>query len=83
MSNSPDLAQYRIVQEKINLLSIEIIPAKEFHLSTIDFIKKELKKLVGTDMKINISLVNEIKISPAQKRRQLISKLSENREENI
>jgi phenylacetate-CoA ligase len=83
MSNSPDLAQYRIVQEKINLLSIEIVPTKEFQLSSINFIKKELKKLVGPDMKISISLVNENKISPVQKRRQLISKLSENREENI
>ncbi len=77
MLHTPDIAQFSIVQETINLLNIEIMPKKEFDKSLCTTIKNEIRKLIGPAMKIDISIVKKIKADPAFKRRQVTSKISE------
>jgi phenylacetate-CoA ligase len=79
MLYTPDIAQFSIVQESIDLLNIEIVPKKDFDKSLCTAIKNEIKKLVGPAMKINISLVKKIKAEPTFKRKQVTSKISEKR----
>jgi len=79
MSYNPAIDQYRIVQEYINLLSVEIVPLQNFNQSHFVTIEKELRKLVGQDMKITISLVKKIDFDPEYKRSILLSKVSKNR----
>jgi phenylacetate-CoA ligase len=77
MCDIQDIVQYRIIQEKVDLLSVEIVPAGDFHQALSNTVKKELWKIVGQSIKINVSLVKEIKIPPMQKRRWVYSKISE------
>jgi phenylacetate-CoA ligase len=80
MFNIPGIDQYQIVQEKIDLLSIKIVPLKDFNKSNIAVIEGKLRKLVGRNMRINISLVKKIDESSSYKRRNVISKVLEKTE---
>lgn len=76
MSLTPGIAQFKFVQEKIDLITIEIVPLKGFnHLSLAD-LEKELRKLVGNNIKIEISLVNNIQYESWHKMRLISSRVS-------
>jgi phenylacetate-CoA ligase len=79
MLYTPDIAQFSIVQESIDLLNIELVPRKDFDKSSCTSIKNEIRKLVGPAMKINVSMVKKIKTDPAFKRRQVTSKINQKR----
>jgi len=82
LGNTPGVAQYRIVQEEIDLLCIEIVPLKNFSQSYSGTIERELKKILGQEMKIEVSLVRQIKTKPQHKRRIVLSKILKNNEEH-
>jgi phenylacetate-CoA ligase len=73
MSNLQGIKQWRIIQEDSNLLSIRIVPSKDHRELLSDAIRKELFKLVGSTLKINISFVEEIKFDSSRKMRQIMS----------
>jgi phenylacetate-CoA ligase len=79
MLYTPDIAQFSIVQESIDLLNIEIVLRKDFAKSSCTTIKNEIRKLVGPAMRIDVSMVKKIKADPAFKRRQVTSKISQKR----
>ncbi len=76
MSLTPGIAQFKFMQEKIDLITIEIAPLKGFNHLRSNALEKELRKLVGNDMKIEISLVKEIKFDSWHKMRLISSKVS-------
>jgi phenylacetate-CoA ligase len=76
MSLTPGIAQFKFVQERIDLITIEIVPLKDFNQLRSNALEKELRKLVGDDMKIEISLVQEIKFDSWHKMRLVSSKVS-------
>jgi phenylacetate-CoA ligase len=61
LNSIPGIAQWRVVQEKIDFLTIKIIPQWEFNQSEITAIEENIRKIVGADAKISISLVNRMK----------------------
>jgi phenylacetate-CoA ligase len=75
MSNLQGIKQWRIIQEDSNLLSVRIVPYKGHRELLSDTIRKELFKLVGSTLKINISFIEEIKFDPSEKIRQIISRV--------
>jgi len=77
MVKDKQIDQFRIIQEKIDLLTIEIVPSRNFNQSHSDKIKSELKQILGQGMKIAISLVEKIKFPPLTKRRLIYSKVSD------
>jgi phenylacetate-CoA ligase len=81
MSLTPGIAQFKFVQEKIDLITIEIVPLKGFNQLRSNALEKELRKLVGDDMRIEISLVQEIKFDSWHKMRLVSSKVSRKKEE--
>jgi phenylacetate-CoA ligase len=76
MSLTPGIAQFKFVQERIDLITIEIVPLKGFNQVRSDALEKELRKLVGDDMKIEIALAKEIKFDSWHKMRLVSSKVS-------
>jgi phenylacetate-CoA ligase len=80
MSLTPGLAQFKFVQEKIDLITIEIVPLKVCNQVPSKTLEKELRKLVGHDMKIEISLVKEIKFDSWHKMRLISSKVLRKKE---
>lgn len=52
--------QFRISQKQLNLLIVEIVPSEDFDQSNFIAIEREFRKLVGDNMKIDISLVKKI-----------------------
>ncbi len=75
---APDVAQWTLVQETSDRLSIKIVPADNFDRSFISMIEMKLRKLVGENVKISISLVNKIKVGPSHKIRVVSSEVSNN-----
>ncbi len=75
LGSTPGIAQYRIIQEKIDHLIIEIVPVTGFNQSHSAEIEKELKKVVGEDMKIEILQRKEIDFTLIRKKRIIYSKV--------
>jgi phenylacetate-CoA ligase len=73
---APEVAQWTLVQETFDKLSIKIVPTENFDKSFISKIEMKLRKLVGENVEINISLVNKIKAGPSHKIRVVSSKVS-------
>jgi phenylacetate-CoA ligase len=75
LGNTPAIAQYRIIQEKIDHLIIEIVPVTGFNQSHSAEIETELKKVVGEGMKIEILQRKEIDFTSIGKKRIIYSKV--------
>jgi phenylacetate-CoA ligase len=75
LGNTPAIAQYRIIQEEIDHLIIEIVPVTGFKQPHSAEIEKELKKVVGEDMKIEILQRKEIDFTSIGKKRIIYSKV--------
>lgn len=69
------IKRWRIIQENIYTLTVEIEPALGFDEKAQRSIKQNLRKLVGDEMTINILLVDSISISPSLKFRAVSSRL--------
>jgi phenylacetate-CoA ligase len=75
LGNTPGVVQYRIIQEKIDHLIIELVPVTGFNQSHSAEIKKELKKVVGEEMKIEILQRKEIDFALIHKKIIIYSKV--------
>ncbi|MFH2059860.1 MAG: hypothetical protein ABIJ59_13280 [Pseudomonadota bacterium] len=68
--------QFRIIQEQINSLQIEIVKGEMFSDQTQNQCMALMKDLVGEEMEINIHLLDHIKKDSSGKIRAVISKIS-------
>jgi phenylacetate-CoA ligase len=68
----PSIVQFQVYQEKIDLIYIRLVVNKLFN----EKVKKELfdywKNYIGSDVELKFEIVDEIKLTPAGKRRNLI-----------
>jgi phenylacetate-CoA ligase len=81
MVKAPKVNQFRIIQDEINHLSVEIVACKDFNQSHRTEIEQRLKNVIGSDIKIDIESVKQIEFPPSRKRRLIYSKVLE-KEEN-
>jgi len=73
------IRRWRVVQENINTLRVEIEPDADFDLNSRQMIENNLKRLVTDNMEVEISLVDSIPADPSYKFRQVTSKVSNDR----
>ena len=78
MDPVPSVRRWRIIQENINKLKVEIEPIKNFNSDTQQIIDNNLKKLVGNKIEIKIFLVDSIPIDSSSKFRVVSSKIGRN-----
>jgi phenylacetate-CoA ligase len=70
--------RWRMVQENMNMLRVDIEPTKNFTNESQQRIESNLKKLVGDEIEIKISLVDSILVDLSSKFRTVSSKVSGN-----
>jgi phenylacetate-CoA ligase len=77
MVKVPKVNQFRIIQDEIDHLLIEIVSGKDFNQSHRTEIEQGLKNVIGSDIKIDIESVKQIEFPPSRKRRLIYSKVLE------
>jgi len=69
------IVQFRIIQNEINSLKINIITNEKFNINNLELIKKEFLTVLGKDMQIKFILNKNIKNKSKIKLRKIISKV--------
>jgi len=72
----PEIKYFQVIQEKLETLTLRIVPANGYNQMTGNRIITRLKEKGLNDLKINVEEVAEIPLSPAGKRRFVISNVS-------
>lgn len=55
-----DISQFKVIQEKIDLIRMQIVEGKGFSQETIDRVKIDVKNVLGEGMHIEVEVVDEI-----------------------
>lgn len=76
MKDFSDIARFQIIQEKLDLLVIKLVPTTELSESTKKRIDSEVRKVVGPAMVINYEIVSDIPLTATGKYRVTISKVT-------
>lgn len=67
----------QIVQEKLDQIVVNIVPAEDYHNDDGQVVVKELKKRLGEKMHITINVVSDIPLTKAGKFRSVVSKVTQ------
>lgn len=73
----PGISRWRVIQEERDLLKVEVVAGEGFSDNGPSMIEANLRKIVKDEMKIEISLIDNIEQNPLQKFRSVISKVRE------
>jgi len=68
-------ASYRIIQESLDHVIIKIVKGKRCSNQDIDLLVKELRSCLGSNVKIEVQLVDTLPPLPSGKRSPVISKI--------
>jgi len=68
------VGQFRVVQEKLNKVTIFIVPTEDYSNQIEDFITNRTKKLLGKDVEVNVKVLDKIK--HGKKFQYIVSKVS-------
>jgi phenylacetate-CoA ligase len=79
LDDIPGVKQWRVIQEKKNLLSIEIVPASTYNEDLALIIEEKIRNIVEYHIKISISFVKNIELGPSYKIIMVSSKISNNK----
>jgi len=69
------IEKFQVIQNEITKLDIKIIVKDNFQSHELTEIKKQIKAAVGDKMKLNVSIVEEIPLTPSGKHRVTISNI--------
>jgi phenylacetate-CoA ligase len=65
----------QIIQERLDHITIKIVPSSEFSPGDRDHLIRELRSRLGSSMSIEIEIVNDIQREPSGKYRWVISRV--------
>jgi phenylacetate-CoA ligase len=77
MQGFPEVAQYRVVQERSHALTVQVVKGREYNDTTTNRIKDEIERAVQDRLKANIEIVTQIPRDLSGKIRTVISLLPE------
>ena len=75
MEKIKSISQYKIIQEKINLITIKIVPTKSLKDEEINRMIFEIKSYIGDDIEIKVDFVETIPREKSGKFKTVISKI--------
>ncbi len=78
-----NIIKAQIVQEKVDLFSINLVPGKHFGLGDIELLKKNMALHVGSTVEVVINQMSEIPRSDTGKFRAVMCKLSKEQREKL
>lgn len=76
MREIPGVAQFRIVQESIGKIAVSIVKSDRFSNETLEKVVDGIGRVVGRDVSVNVSVVNEIERERSGKIRAVVSQAS-------
>ena len=68
-----DVKQYRLIQEDLTHMTVELIPDENYNEKAESFIVKSIKKYMGEQVDVTIKRVDEIEPTSSGKRRVVVS----------
>jgi len=74
--NISGVGKYRLVQEKPDEFYIELVEEKGFTEKTADLLKKEIEKVMGCSIKLEVKIVKDVPPENSGKLRKIVSKVS-------
>ena len=75
----PGIVEYQIIQEKIDQIRVKIVKEYNFSQKTINLIEKDIKKVLGNNIYLQVEIVDEIHRNKLDKYQSVISKIKINR----
>lgn len=70
-----NIESYKVIQEKLDYITIKIIPKSNFDQTSIADIKNKAKDVLGHEVAINIEIVDEIQREKSGKMKAIVSKV--------
>lgn len=70
-----EIHRYQVIQEDLENVQIRIVKLKEFSDRKLDYMKKEILKIMGVNIKIDLQFVKDIDLSKTGKFRVVVSKV--------
>ncbi|MCH8976626.1 MAG: hypothetical protein IH909_03270 [Proteobacteria bacterium] len=67
--------QFKITQERVNDITIQLVKGGEFHQGTKGLVIEGLRKILGNQIDIHLDVVNGIDRDPSGKQRAIISRV--------
>jgi len=68
-----DVQQYRIIQEKVDRVVVELVPGRDYSQKAEEFIVSSVKKYMGQEVEVSVKLKDEIEPGTSQKRKVVVS----------
>ena len=75
MRDIPGIGQFRVIQENENLIIVQLVKGKNFSEVTIQRVIRDVKEVVGNDVTVEPTIVDEIEKDRSGKIRAIISKV--------
>lgn len=75
MRNIPGIGQYRVIQEKKDMIVVQIVKGKGFTLKTTELITEEFRQILGSEVQVKPIVVDNIKRDSCGKLRAVLSKI--------
>ncbi len=73
MKDFRDVKRFQVVQHDLNLLEVKIVPVGNFSEESMRKINEELRKVVGSEIKVEYNFVSDIPLTATGKHRVTIS----------
>lgn len=70
-----DIEIFKVIQEKLNYITINIVPKSGFNQKSIDEIKNKARNVLGHEVEINIQIVDKILREKSGKMKSIVSKV--------
>ena len=75
LKDVPGLARFQVVQRRLDQLDLSLVRGPGFDDSSLAYIRRELAKVVGDSLQLNVHFVDDIPLTPSGKWRVCISEL--------
>lgn len=72
----PKIGKYKLVQEKFDEFTMELVKEEGFTEETINIIKTEFEEIIGCPINLKIKIVDDIPAEKSDKYRKIMSKVS-------
>jgi phenylacetate-CoA ligase len=75
IGNKPGVAQYRVVQEAVDVINVELVVNQLFSDVILHDMEQDLRAVLGQQLTINMHFKDQLELTPSGKFRVTVSKI--------
>ena len=75
LKDVPGLARFQLVQRRLDRLDLSIVRGEGFQDDALAYIRREVAKVLGTTVELDVRFVDDIALTPSGKQRVTVSEL--------